>query len=149
MIETENILTRALEQSLETMAFMTIMPIEEQQAVPQKMILAEISFSGAKSGTVQILSGFEYARTLAENIGALDQADDESAFDAMKELSNVTCGLLTPVMAALPSDEFDVTIPIVDVSENPSQWNEFTADKNSCVFNIEGYLVAVKLIRRD
>ena len=49
MIETENILTDSLAQSLETMAFLTIIPPEEDMAAPEQTILAEISFTGPKN----------------------------------------------------------------------------------------------------
>ena len=90
MIETANLLTEALSQALETMAFMDIMPIEEDLPVPDETVSAKISFTGPKSGTLEILAGLDFAKILAENIGALDEVDNENAFDAMRELSNVT-----------------------------------------------------------
>jgi CheY-specific phosphatase CheX len=149
MIETENMLIEALTQALETMAFLTVMPLEDDMVPPENAVLAEISFTGPKTGTIQMLAGMDFAGILAENIGALDEADDEAAFDAVKELSNVTCGLLLPAVGSSPADVFNVAIPTVESGDNSPGWDEFTADRNSRVLNIEGYMVATKLIMND
>lgn len=146
MIETSNLLTDAMSQALETMAFLTIMPLEDDLVVPEETLLAEISFAGPKRGTIQILAGSDFSQTLAENMGALDEADEKSCYDALKELANVTCGLLLPQVASSPVDVFDVTVPAVKSDDNSPQWDEFVAEQNSCILNIEGYMVAAKLI---
>ncbi|MHC4425104.1 MAG: chemotaxis protein CheX [Planctomycetota bacterium] len=149
MIETDNMLTDALTQALETMAFLTIMPLEDDMVAPEDTVLAEMSFKGPKTGTIQILAGLDFAKILAANIGALDEVDDETAFDAVKELSNVTCGLLLPALGSSPADVFNVTVPTVEYGDNSPGWDEFTADRNSSVLNVEGYMVATRLIMKD
>lgn len=149
MIETENILTDSLAQALETMAFLTIIPPEEDMAAPEQTILAEISFTGPKNGTIQILSGLDLCRILAENIGALTEVNDETCYDALRELSNVTCGLLLPVLACTKADVFDLTIPTIKNGDDSSKWNEFVEQPNSYILNIEGYLLATRLIIKD
>jgi CheY-specific phosphatase CheX len=145
MIETSNLLTDALSRALETMAFLDVMPIDDDTAIPEKTILGEIGFTGPKSGTLRILVGSDFAGILAENIGALDQADDESCYDAVGELSNVTCGLLLPMLADGPECVFDVTVPAVTGSDGSPSWKEMTANPNSCTLNAEGYAVATTL----
>lgn len=147
MIETANLLTEVLSQALETMAFMDVMPDEEDLPTPDNTILAEINFTGPKHGTLEILAGLDLAKIFAENIGALDDADDEDAFDAIRELSNVTCGLLLPMIAAELSDVFDMTVPTVKSGNETPQWSEFVSD--SCVLNVEDHLVAIKLSMKD
>ena len=149
MIETENILTDSLAKALETMAFLTIMPLEEDMAAPEKTVLAEISFAGPKNGTIQILAGLDLCRILAENIGALTEVNDETCYDALKELSNVTCGLLLPMLASSGGDVFDVTVPAVKTGDDSPGWDEFVEQPNSCILNIEGFLVATRLIMKD
>jgi CheY-specific phosphatase CheX len=145
MIETNTMLTDALTQALETMAFLTSLPLEEDAAAPESCVLARIGFTGPKAGTIQILAGMDFARVLAQNIGALEAADDETAFDAMKELSNVTCGLLLPMIGWSPADVFNMTIPTVQSGRASPQWDEFI-DGNDCrVLNIEGFMVAARL----
>ena len=149
MIEIENILTDSIAQALETMAFLTIIPLEEDIAAPEKTVLAEISFTGPKNGTIQILAGLDFCRILAENIGALTEVSDETCHDALKELSNVTSGLLLPVLAYSQADVFDITIPTIKNGDDSPKWNEFVVQPNSCILNIEGYLVATRLIIKN
>lgn len=148
MIETGNILTEAISQALETMAFLTIAPMEEDLAAPENPLLAEVSFTGPKKGTIQILAGADFCKILAENMGAIEQADDRSCRDALKELANVTCGLLLPMLANAEA-VFDVTVPTLtggDPDAPEPSWQEMTADANCSVANVEGYLVAAKLV---
>lgn len=147
MIETTNLLTDALAQALETMAFMSRMPLEEDLPIPDETLSAKISFNGPKNGTLEILAGMDFAKILAENIGALDEVEDEYARDAMKELSNVTCGLILPMIADELSNVFDMTVPTVKNSNDSPQWEGFAS--KSCVLNIENYMVAIKLTMND
>ena len=89
----------------------------------------------------------DFARILAENIGALDEVDDEQAFDAMREMTNVICGLVLPMIASELSDVFDMTVPAIKSGDDSPQWSEFAQD--SCVLNIEGHAIAAKLNIKD
>lgn len=149
MIETENILTESLTHALEQMAFLTILPPDENIVAPETITLAEISFTGPKTGTIQILAGLDLCKILAENIAALKQVNEETCYDALKELSNVTCGLLLPELADSPADVFDITIPIIKNEEDCPNWNEFVEQQNISILNIEGYLVATRLIMKN
>jgi CheY-specific phosphatase CheX len=149
MIKTDTILTDSLAKALETMAFLTIMPLEEDMSAPEKTVLAEISFAGPNNGTIQILAGLDLCRILAENIGALTEVNDETCYDALKELSNVTCGLLLPMLASSQADVFDVTVPAVKTGDDSPGWDEFVEQPNNCILNIEGFLVATKLIMKE
>ena len=147
-IETKNV-SEALTEALEVMAFLTAMPMEEDLAVPEETILAEIDFMGARNGSIQIIAGLDFSRILAENIGNLTEPGREEACDALKELSNVTCGLFLPMLISTTAESFAITVPGIQTCDNSSQWQEFTADQNSVVSNIEGYMVATRLIMKD
>lgn len=147
--EAVDLLTRALSQVLETTAFSMIMPIDDGMVNPDKTILAEIGFTGPKSGTIQIMAGVELSKLLAQNIAGISDVDDQSACDALKELANITCGLFLPMVVSSTADLFDITIPTTEVCDNSSQWDEFTSAQDSCVLNIEGYAAAVKLAIED
>jgi len=144
--EAVDLLTRALSQALETTAYSMIMPIDDDMVIPEKTMLAEIGFMGPKSGTIQILAGVQLSKVLAENIAGLSNVDDKNACDALKELANITCGLFLPMVVSSTADLFDITIPTVKVCDNSEQWNEFIAVQDSCVLNIEGHAVAIKLV---
>ena len=145
MLETMTITTEALSQALETMAFMEMMPVEEDTPEPTAGYLTDIDFVGPQNGCLQILAGRAFAEVLAENIGAMDDVTDEDCQDALKELANVTCGLITPVMASDTSDIYDLTVPSIYNGDSVPQWHVFTTDKDVRVLNIEGHLIAVKL----
>jgi CheY-specific phosphatase CheX len=149
MIETNELLTEAFSQATETMAFMSPMPIEEDMSKPQQTIQAQIDFTGPSNGSVQILAGPDFATTLAENIAALDEVNDQTRADAMQELSNVTCGLLLPKLASSKNDVFDVTVPMVLTGEDAPKWDEFIEQTNTRALNIDDHLVAVRLINDD
>jgi CheY-specific phosphatase CheX len=147
MIDTKNLLIESLEQALETMAFLTIGPPEEDMSTPGDPVLAEISFTGPKSGTIQILAGLDFCRILAENIGALtEEVNDETCYDALKELSNVISGLLLPQMADSKAEVFDITIPIIKKGSDLPIWNEYAAQPDVSILNVEGNLIAARLI---
>ena len=145
MIEIESIIIKTLSEALETMAFMVPMPLEEELDIPARSFMGEIGFRGPQNGTLQILAGADFAATLAENIAALDEADDSACIDALQELCNVTCGLLLPELATSEDDLFDMTIPQTHLQEDPTHWTDFVADDNCYVLNVEGFLVAAKL----
>lgn len=148
-IDSGDLLTQALTQALEVMALVTAVPVDDDMATPQKTALAQIGFTGPKKGTILMLVGLDFCKTLAENIAGADKANNESALDAVKELSNVTCGLFLPMVVSSTADVFDVTVPEVKKCDNPTQWDEFVADANTCILNIEGHAIAAKLIIED
>jgi chemotaxis protein CheY-P-specific phosphatase CheC len=146
MIDTVQLLTESLSSALEKMAFLTILPVDEDVLPPQDMLLSEIHFSGPQSGILQILAGVDFARLLADNMSAGQQTDTEACLDVFRELSNVTCGLILPVLSRSPEDIFDITVPIVKGGRNVPSWDIFIADRKCNILNVENNLVAIKLI---
>ena len=150
MIDTANILTGALSQALETMAFMEILPMEEDTSVPEETLCAEISFNGPQQqGCIQIIVGRAFAETLAENIGALDEVTEADCRDALQELANVTCGLVTPIIASDLSEVYELTIPRIKDNEEVPTWETWTTDPEACVLNVEENTIAAKLTMND
>ncbi len=143
--ETTHLLTQALTQALETMVFTTAITVDDDMLIPPKTILAEIRFTGASEGKIQILAGMDFCKVLAENIAAIDEANSQNALDALKELANVTCGLFLPMVVSSTADVFDVTVPEAESCDDSSQWDKFTTDKSSSILNIEGHAIAAKL----
>lgn len=143
-IETSDV-SEALVQTLETMAFLTAMPMEDDLPVPQETILAQMDFSGPRNGSIQIIAGLDFGKVLAENIGNLDEPSREDACDALKELSNVTCGLFLPRLTSTTAESFAVSVPRLQTCDNSSQWQVFVADGNSVISNIEGNVVGTRL----
>jgi len=147
-VETKDV-SEGLIQSLETMAFLTVLPMDDDLAAPDETILAEMDFMGPRNGSIQIIAGLDFGKVLAKNIGSLDNPFREDACDALKELSNVTCGLFLPRLTSTTAESFTVSVPRLQTCDNSSQWNAFVGDCGSVVSNVEGYLVGTKLIMKD
>jgi len=147
--ELGSLVIKAMSHALETMAFMTVMPLDEDVATPHETISAAISFMGPKSGTIEIVAGVEFARVLAENISGMTEIDLKSCCDALKELSNVTCGLFLPMVVSSTADVFEITVPTALSGHEAPQWSAFADHADSCVTNVEGYRVSTRLTIED
>lgn len=145
-IETTNIVTEAMSQALEKMAFLDAEPTDEKPQTPSITITAEINFSGPIKGTIRTAVGIEFARTLAENISGMEELTEEQCIDAVQELVNVTCGLVLPMIATSEADVFDLTVPHLTRSEEREHWNDFIEEKDVTVLDVEGQPVATRLI---
>lgn len=145
-IKTANIVTEAISQALEKMAFLTVIPMDEDLAHPEVTITAEINFSGPIKGTIRTAAGIDFARTLAENISGLDELTEEECIDAMQELVNVTCGLVLPMISQSSADVFDLTVPHLTRTEDRLHWQEFIAQQDVTTLNVEGSPVATRLM---
>lgn len=146
VIDSQSVITAALSEALEKMAFLMVMPFDEQPQVPDSTISAQIEYTGPISGRIRIIAGTEFAASLAENMGALDELSADQKADAVKELVNVTCGLVLPMIAGSPSDVFDLTVPHLTQSDNNNCWCEFVKEEGVVLVNVEGYPVAVQMV---
>lgn len=145
MIDTSDILVEALTQALETSAFLTVMPSQEQPDPPQRFFQVQMHFKGPACGTLQIVAGFELGRILAQNIIGAESTDDDIAIDAIKELANVTCGLLFPMLVSSENDLFDATLPEVQEFKDSEQWESLTRQNGAIILDVEGLPILVSL----
>lgn len=145
-IDTINIVTEAISQALEKMAFLDAMPFDEAFEAPSVTMTADIDFSGPVSGTIRMVAGSDFAQTLAENISGMFELTEEQCVDAVKELVNVTCGLVLPMIASSEADVFDLTVPHLAKSEDSVEWDDFASQEDVTVLNVEGHAVATRLI---
>ncbi|MCK5173962.1 MAG: chemotaxis protein CheX [Planctomycetes bacterium] len=148
IMDTINIVTEAISQALEKMAFLDAEPFDEESEAPSVIITADIDFSGPVSGTIRMVAGIDFAQTLAENISGMFELTEEQCADAVKELVNVTCGLVLPMIAASEADVFDLTVPHLSKSEDRMDWDDFVSQDEVTVLNVEGHAVATRLILR-
>lgn len=145
MIDTSDILVEALTQALETSAFLTVMPSQEQPDPPQRFFQVQMHFKGPACGTLQIVAGFELGRILAQNIMGAESTDDDIAIDAIKELANVTCGLLFPMLVSSENDLFDATLPEIQEFKDSEQWESLTRQNGAIILDVEGLPILVSL----
>ena len=145
MIETNTILGEALSKALETMAFMIAEPPEQPCDAPAQSYLARMYFEGPLCGAVEVLAGSELTRRLALDISGAEQVDLDKSLDALKELLNVTCGLLLPLLPSLPSETFEFTIPELVSTGDAEHWRKFVAQDDVVVLDVQGQLIATRL----
>lgn len=145
MIATSEILTQAFTETLETMAFCSVDAPDEETLVPNRLVHVEMDYRGPRHGHLQILGGWELGRLLAENIGCLEEVDDESVLDAWKEICNVMSGLVIPALADNQGDIYDITVPVAKTDSESPSWQEFISQPETQVVNVEGRAVAAQL----
>ena len=146
MIDTGNILVESLNQALETMAFLTLLPCNEQPSPPMHSFLVQMDFKGPASGKFQILVGEKLCKKIAENIIGVEVMSNNMAIDVLKELANVTSGLVLPMLTASEDDVFDLSIPEVEHFGSMELWENFTSQSDILLLDVEGSPVAARLV---
>jgi CheY-specific phosphatase CheX len=131
---------------METMAFCTVLPMQEETLLPETGGMIEIDFQGPNQGAIQLWGGLALGQMLAENIGCLTETTDQNAWDAWQEICNVVCGLVLPCISHSDHDVFDISVPRVVRNTPISSWEEFVAQPHTQVFDVEGYALAARLI---
>lgn len=144
----ENILIESLDEALETMAFMSAMPPQDELAVPSESVLVTMDFSGCINGKIEVLASKEFTWMLAANVIGVDCEDQEAQeqnIDAYKEFLNTTCGVLLPRFAKSPEDVFDVSIPQAEVFSDSADWDKFTSHPDTVVLEVDGTPMAARV----
>ena len=149
MIDTSNILVEALTQALETSAFLTVVPSQEQLDPPQRFFQIQMHFKGPACGTFQIVAGSQLGKILAQNITGIESVNDDMAIDAIKELTNMACGLLLPMLVSSEDDLFDVTLPEVQDFQHRQQWEYFARQDCFMKLDVEGLPILICLTVSD
>ena len=145
---TSQALLDTLAQSLETMAFVMLDPVDGPQALPEDTIVASMTFAGPTSGRIDIAAPRAFAMMLAANVLGTDPADIdaiEKADDVMKELVNVVGGALMPHLAASPEDVFKLAIPTLS-NVDEVQWSAFSSDSAAQVVMADGHVLAARIV---
>ncbi len=148
-MDTIDIIAEAISLALEKMAFLDAEPFDDEPEAPSVIVTADIDFSGPVNGTIRTVVGIDFANLLAENISGMFELTEDECIDAVKELVNVTCGLVLPMIATSGTDVFDLTVPHLAKSEDRVDWDDFITQKDVTVLNVEGHAVATRLILHD
>ncbi len=144
----ENILAEAFSEALETMAFMMVMPLEEELPIPHEMVKVSMQFTGPVSGTVEIMGGKDFLVAMAANVLGIDPEDEEvqtKGVDAFREILNTTCGVLLPKLASSPADVFNVTLPADESFAGQEHWQKFIGQQGTTVLDVDGNPLACRL----
>ena len=136
--ETNEALAGALAESLMTMAFLDAFPAAEAPEPTAPTLLIRVPFSGARRGALEIMTTESVGASLAANMLGITPDDPDAPArgrDALKELANVTCGLL---LSRLP----DPTKPAMSVpsvrESSADRWAHFARRTDAAVLDVEG-----------
>jgi hypothetical protein len=147
--DAKTIVTQSIAQALERMAFLDVLPYLDMPPTPAQFALAEIRFGGSVTGSIQVVTGLDFACELASNMGLVEQPSEYQCLDAIKELVNVTCGLVLPLLATPDTDVFDLSIPQAVPCDESMDWTRWTRQDDVVVLDVGGYPVAARLNLRS
>jgi len=149
MLETNgNILVESLTEALDTMAFMSVMPPEEELPTPSRSIRVTMDFAGSVKGAVRLMAPVEGVHMIAASIMGIDFEDDEAQdkdIDAFKELLNTTCGIIITNIATSAADVFDLALPEAEIFSDADEWGKFIGREQVTVLDVDGSPMAVEL----
>jgi hypothetical protein len=136
----------ALSQSLEAMAFVSLVPVDERPEQIDEGVLVQIKFHGDARGILEFIAPRQLGRTLVANM-APDMVDcpPAQAEDALKEFANIMCGR----MLRSAGGKFDNGLPTTTPLSTDEEWKEFVAQDEVIVVDAEGTLIAVRLTLQE
>ena len=144
-----NVLIESLTEALETIAFMMALPPEDELPTPTKGVLVRIDFAGPESGTVELWADNEFAQMMTANMMGLEPDDEEAqnkSLDAVKELANITAGILLTKLTDSPADMFNLTVPQAQEQLDSLAWETFVNQNDVTVLDVDGFPVATRLL---
>jgi len=120
---------RVLTDVMEQMAFVFADPAEADELPAQldDAVAVSLSFRGAASGSLELVTSASVCRELAVNLSGDDEAGDDPRLgrQALMELTNVICGQLLTAVAG-PEPVFDLDPP--RLGEGAEAWTRMRAD---------------------
>ena len=114
-----DLLTRVAQETFETLAFMY--SVHEQDSPTGPPVTAEVWFRGPVHGRLVLTVSDTMLPALGTNMLGCDDtqaASDEQQRDALKEVLNVICGNLLPILYN-QYDVFDVQAPVLPATPTP------------------------------
>ena len=136
-----------LAEALETMAFITAVPADPSADAPLSALMIRMPFRGPFSGVVEMVAAPGLGALLASNLFGSDadpSTTDDRAHDALKELLNITCGLLFRKLAT-PQAGFDIALPELSDFDVTADWSRFVRRLGVSVLDAEENRVAIRV----
>jgi chemotaxis protein CheY-P-specific phosphatase CheC len=115
----DDLLARVAQETFETLAFMY--SVHEQDAPTGPPVTAEVNFHGPVHGRLVLTVSDTMLEALGVNMLGCDDGQipsDEQQRDALKEVLNVICGNLLPMLYN-QYDVFDVQAPVIPAMPTP------------------------------
>ena len=147
-----DVLIESLTEALETTAFMMALPPEEDLPSPAQGSLVCIDFFGPTCDTVELWAPIDFAQMMTANVMGLEPDDEESqskSMDAVKELVNIIGGVLLAKLTRSPADMFNLTVPRAEEQFDSGAWEEYVAQDDVIVMDVDGFPVATRLLITD
>lgn len=142
--ETQNLVLESIAEALQTMAFVMVEPAEGALPAPADARVYAVAFRGpGAAGEVQIAAPRGLGELLAVNMLALEPGSTEAAEraeDVLKELCNISAGLLLRRRGPAVADSVEMSLP-ASRDLPPALWADFVV--GAVVFLADGFPVAI------
>jgi len=141
------LLAETLVETLETMAFISVMPVEGATPMPDDPVLVSIRFDGAGQGVMDLATSSALGALLAENmLGPCEDIEsaEQRSHDALKELLNVLCGAMLRSRTEAAGQIFEMNIPAASPI-GLTTWQALVEDPQTLTLLAEGFPIAVRL----
>ena len=149
MLETHHSpIVESLGEALETMAFISPVPIDPPEVAPGEPLLCRIDFAGPLRGTIEVMVGRQFAVLLCANMlgGSPEHPQARaSAEDAVKELLNVTCGGFLARLHQPGTRTFTVSLPSLSTADSAPAWRSFVESPAAATFDVDGDVLAIRV----
>ena len=144
-------LVEALARALGDMAFLAPLPWEGPRPAPvTNPVVASVRCHGALDGIVELLADEGFGAAIAANMLGLDAGDEKSLSatdDALRELMNITAGLVMRGLGDGAPGSLALDVPTVARGFAPDHWDAFLADPRGAILDAEGRPVAIRVRR--
>ncbi len=141
-----------LVEALETMAFISPLPLEaggEVPPAPAGVRIVEMEFACPAYGAVRLMAGEGFGAALAANLLGAEPSSPEAAAggdDALRELMNITCGAVIRRFGLAADHRLHMSLPTVQSCAAPDQWARFVAMPGVSVLDADGHVIAFQAV---
>jgi CheY-specific phosphatase CheX len=110
-----------------------------------RLLQAAIMFRGKAEGAIALSAPAALCKEMAANILGMDpeEADDDAGEDALKEIVNVICGEMMPVLFG-EKEVVDLTVPALCRIDS-GKWQELAADPGTVKLWVEDQPILASL----
>lgn len=141
-------LLECLAEALQTTAFISLEPPPDVFSFPESAALYGLRFEGAVCGELELLAPRELGGLVAANMLGLEPHDPqalERAQDALKELCNITVGLLLQRQCGSASPAPDMGVPSAVAACDQAMRDGFAARPGTVVAFADGFPLAARV----
>lgn len=145
--DTSMTVLEALSTALERMAFVSLMPLDEPPAEIDQPVNITIRFGGPVTGTISITTSRQLGVVLAANVLGVEPDAPEAASnaaDALKEMANVTCGVLMPMLNPEARERAEMHVPQIEDAA-PDAWAQTIKLPGVALVDADGVPLAIQL----